>query len=555
MPHIKGRLCYAGRRVAWRLVLGIVLMGFAAGQGRVEAQEPGRRLTLPGFSIEPLYGNGWPIARPEGFPGLLGYLIIKKIPGWFPIGAEEVPVPLLEWQGASREGSGVEQVVFTKKLSNGQLGATIVRASWTQLAPGNDLLARTMQAREQELRKSYRVLKIETRGDDSVLPDCLRVDALFEGNTEGNQHAVISSRRYLCAHPDAPEYLVDVGFAQQTPDGKEPVPLEEETKTFLKSLRFSRLADLTVCPIVPIKLIPVGLAVSGMSVQGGVAWITVANNWLMQMNLETGKPAGAVRFHHPVGIMAANEDSVWLAKNQVTRKTPEAVSTGGLHFVEHFPRLDSGNAVFAGGGIWTGGCAVASFGCYGKLARIDVNNGQVSRLKFGGGATSFTASNDSVWVQHEGGLARIDASANKISANIANPGKSNAQLLADSRALWVDEYATIWRVDAQTNQVARIDFSGATQSCLTGDTLWVLETGNWHKTGEVSITSAAVHRIDARTGKEVESAVSLETRTEGTNGSAPAATFLSAIQMRACRGEKVWLSDKTGVLLQLDLHR
>jgi hypothetical protein len=119
------------------LVLGIVLMGLAAGQGRVEAQEPGHRLTLPGFSIEPLYGNGWSIARPEGFPGLLGYLILKKIPGWFPIGAEEVPVPLLEWQGASREDSGVEQVVFTKKLSNGQLGATIVRASWTQLTPGN----------------------------------------------------------------------------------------------------------------------------------------------------------------------------------------------------------------------------------------------------------------------------------------------------------------------------------------------------------------------------------------------------------------------------------
>lgn len=228
------------------------------------------------------------------------------------------------------------------------------------------------------------------------------------------------------------------------------MPLEEETKTFLKSLRFSRLADLAVSPIVPIKLIPVGLAVSGMSVQGGVAWITVANNWLMQMNLETGKPAGAVRFHHPVGIMAANEDSVWLAKNQVTMKTPEAVSTGSLHFVEHFPRLDSGNAVFAGGGIWTGGCAVGSFGCYDKLARIDVNNGQVSRLKFRGGATSFTASNDSVWVQHEGGLARIDASANKIATNIANPGKSNAQLLANSRALWVDEYATIWRVDAHT---------------------------------------------------------------------------------------------------------
>jgi len=138
-------------------------MGFAAGQGRVEAQEPGHRLTLPGFSIEPLYGNGWSIARPEGFPGLLGYLIMKKIPGWFPIAAEEVPVPLLEWQGASREDSGVEQVVFTKKLSNGQLGATIVRASWTQLAPGNDLLARTMQVREQELRKSFHVLKIETR--------------------------------------------------------------------------------------------------------------------------------------------------------------------------------------------------------------------------------------------------------------------------------------------------------------------------------------------------------------------------------------------------------
>jgi hypothetical protein len=129
---------------------------------------------------------------------------MKKIPGWFPIGAEEVPVPLLKWQGASREDSGVEQVVFTKKLSNGQLGATIVRASWTQLTPGNDLLVRTMQVREQELRRSYHVLKIETRGDDSVLPDCLRVDTLFEGNTEGNQHAVISSRRYLCAHPDAP---------------------------------------------------------------------------------------------------------------------------------------------------------------------------------------------------------------------------------------------------------------------------------------------------------------------------------------------------------------
>jgi len=292
------------------------------------------------------------------------------------------------------------------------------------------------------------------------------------------------------------------------------------------------------------RLIPVGHSPSQMELEGMTAWITVAGNWLLQIDLQAGKPTGAIRFHHPVGAMVSGTDSVWLAKGDIALKVPETLSTEGLHFVEHFP---DGEAVFAAGSIWTGGCSISSFGCFDKLARIDPNNPKsITRIKISGGVADIASSKDTVWVQKlvkGGGVARVDASKNTVSANIPVPFTLGASLTADSSALWVDDGAAIWRVDAHTNQVTRMDFQGPTQSCLTGNTLWVLE---------LSTAKLLLHHFDSQTRQEVGSAVPLgETRIEGTSGSS-GSLLLSRIHLRACQDDEVWLSDSSGVLLRLD---
>src|SRR5713101_2919991 len=283
------------------------------------AQESSRRATLPGFSVEPLVGNGWSIARPGGFPGLLGYVVMKKIPGWFPISSSEIPIPLLGWEGFQRELSGIDEVVFTKKLGNGQMAATVVRASWTTFPVGEDFLERIAQAREEDLRKTYHVLEFTTVADDPVLPKCLRMDSRFEVEAEDKHPSVISTRRYLCSHPDVPGYLVEVGYGQQNPAGQEATSettvLEAQTKPFLLSLRFTRLQDLISSPSLWTRLIPVGHSPGQMELEGKTAWITVASNWLLQIDVQAGEPMGAVQLHHPVGAVASGMDSLWLGKN------------------------------------------------------------------------------------------------------------------------------------------------------------------------------------------------------------------------------------------------
>jgi hypothetical protein len=544
------------------LFLTALLFAHTICYNEARAQESPRRATLPGFTVEPLVGNGWSIARPGGFPGLLGYVVMKKMPGWFPISSSEIPIPLLEWEGFRHELIGIDQVVFTKKLGNGQMAATVVRASWTTFPVGEDFLEKIAQAREQELRKIYHVLEFTTLAGDPVLPKCLRMDSRIEGDTEDKHPFVFSTRRYLCSHPDASGYLVEVGYGQQIPGGpeatSEATSLEEQTKPFLQSLTFTRLQDLISSPSLRTKLIPVGHSPLQMELAGKTAWITVAGNWLQQIDLQAGKPTGAIRFHHPVGAIASGTDSVWLAKNEIAMKVPETLSTEVIHFVEHFPR--DGEAVFAAGSIWVPGCSISSFACLDKLARIDPNKPEsIVRIKIRGMVRNIAASNDTVWVLKlvkSGGVAQVDASKNTVSADIPVPSStSGATLSADSRALWVDDGAAIWRVDAHTNQVARMDFQGPIQSCLTGDRLWVMEFTNWHVASGFSTAKLLLHHFDSETRLEVGPAVPLgETRIEATSGSS-AGLLLSRIQMRACHDDQVWLSDNSGVLLRIDTQQ
>jgi len=67
------------------------------------------------------------------------------------------------------------------------------------------------QARERDLRKQpSHILEFKTQVEgDAILPGCLRIDARVEEAADRPQAQIISTRRYICPHPDAPGYMVE----------------------------------------------------------------------------------------------------------------------------------------------------------------------------------------------------------------------------------------------------------------------------------------------------------------------------------------------------------
>ena len=147
-----------------------------------------------------------------------------------------------------------------------------------------------------------------------------------------------------------------------------------------------------------------------------------------------------------------------------------------------------------------------------------------------------------------GTLARIDAAKNTVVASIPIP-TAKGKLLADAHAAWVDDGAAIWRVDAQTNEIKRLDFGGPTEACLDGGTLWVLEFTNRHHVGKNTVASLRLHAFDAQTLQVVGDPVSLGSSEESLD-----AISLSGIHLQACLSDEVWVSDRSGVLLRLDMR-
>jgi hypothetical protein len=542
----------------------------------VSAQGPGKPVRLPGFTIEPLSGNGWEIARPaEGFPGLLGYRM-EKSPAWFSISSVEIPIPLISWTTTMRqEAVGLDQFVFTKRLhQERRLAATLVRASWTIIPFGDEkhFLEAIAQARERDLRKQPgHILEFKTQVEgDAILPGCLRIDARVEEAADSPQALIISTRRYICPHPDAPGYMVEVGYGQRTPEGEEPVSLEEETKPFLQSLKFVRQEDLIDYPVVRTTFVPVGSLPSLVALQDHTAWIAAGSNWLLQLDTGSGKTTGVVQFKRPVGDLVVGADAFWLPQNTIADKAPDTLSVEHLRFVDHLRHgareyWDDGiQAGFAAGSIWLPACSASSsmrsMGCANNLARIDPKNrDSITYIKLSE-PRQVAGNGDTVWVTglmgpcsrepcRNGSLSRIDASSKVVSATVAVPATRGAKLLADSHAAWVEDGAAIWRVDAVTSEVRSLDFEGRVEACSTGSVLWVLEFANWRGADRNTVTSLRLHRFNAQTLQAVGEPISLGQSEESTGP-----ISLSGIHLRACRDDEIWLSDSSGVLLRLDMR-
>jgi streptogramin lyase len=101
-------------------------------------------------------------------------------------------------------------------------------------------------------------------------------------------------------------------------------------------------------------------------------------------------------------------------------------------------------------------------GCANKIAKVELRNHEsLTHIKVATGyvdAVSAVGSGDTVCVMISNGtLARIDAAKNTVVASIPIP-TAKGKLLADAHAAWVDDGAAIWRVDAQTNEIKRLDF-------------------------------------------------------------------------------------------------
>ena len=527
----------------------------------VNAQSLGKQARLPGFTIEPLFGNGWSIARPaEEFPGLFGYILFKKSPAWFGISAGEIPVPLVSWHTMRRDESiGLEQFIFTKKLGEGpRIGATLVRASWVGIpfADPRQFLLAIAQARESELHKQFsRVLEFQSKTEgDSILPGCLRMDARFGGGTESGHPLIVSTRRYVCPHPDAPGYLVEVGYGQQTPEGETPASLEEETKSFLQSLKFVRQEDLISYSVLQTTFLPVGFSPSHMVLGEHGAWIAVGSSWLLQLEADSRKPVGAVQLHREVDNLVVGSDALWLPKNSIARNFPETLATEQLKFVGHLPH-DETQAGFAGGSIWLPSCSVAStMGCANKVARIDLKNHEsLKRIKVTtsyGDALSAVGNGDTVWVLNsKGSLVRIDAAKNTVVATLPIGFTARGKLLADARAAWLVDDAVIWRVDVQTNEIKKLDFRGPTEACLGGGMLWVLEFTNSPLVGKNTVHSIRLQGFNAQTLQAASDPVSLGQSEESLDP-----LSLSGIHLQTCLSDMVWVSDRSGVLFRLDMR-
>lgn len=399
-------------------VLGALCAGCTEADGgavstvAVPDEPPPRRLEFPGFSILPPSGEGWERLTNRGAARLLlGFdgLFVKVVS----------PKELAHAYVAGHRASG------------GSAGPEILAGAFARFIKSRNASSVTLPGA-------------------TAPPNCLRWEMTreatdyFHGIQFGHTSARVSQYQgYLCSHPDAPAYVVEVGYVDTVVKG-EAMSAVGQGEAFLHSLVLTPLG-------VKVKQFSAGKKVRSAALAANALWLTEEDSGTVsRLNPDTGAIVASV----PVG------------------KKPEGLAAGA-------------------GAVWVPNWASDT------VSRIDPqSNRVVATIPVARGPTDVALAQESVWVTNEKSrsISRIDPSANRVTATIPIDGRPVA-IAASRNALWVENFNTdiIWRIDPETNQAASIRVGRGRHLIAAGrDAVWVSNS-----------VDNSVSRIDPATNRVV----------------------------------------------------
>jgi virginiamycin B lyase len=295
---------------------------------------------------------------------------------------------------------------------------------------------------------------LKTSPDHSLRADCVRWETSraesepFHGvSSKTNTVSSISHYRgYLCSHPDAPTYVIEIGYFDTIPKGfPEPSVAVAEGERFLSGLSFT----------------PLGVHVTQTS--------------------SGEKPRG----------LALYDDAAWLSQGGT-----DTVSKIDLRTRTKVAEIDVGREpeglAVGFGSIW-----VPNWGS-GTVSRIDPARNRVEAvIQVGQGPTQVAIGFGSAWVTNEKSyeVSRLDPATNRLSATIATNGKP-VTIAIGGDSLWVEHFRTdeIWRISPRIDRVVQTVHVGKGRHFMMGD-----DTGLWaSNSGDDTVS-----RINAATGELV----------------------------------------------------
>jgi YVTN family beta-propeller protein len=379
------------------------------------------------------------IASPEAvgrfeFPGFS--VVAPQGRGWSMLPAED----------ASRSGF---DILFRKSVApeESAYAYAVGRRIATGLRNPREILRIVVDQTIKPGSRSLKIFNDSLSGASCVRWQMLRRDSGFRSSAEYVGRLVTSVSHYYgyaCSHPDAPAYVVEIGYFETVPKGAGKPLVPEEGGAFLKALTFTRLG-------VHVTQLPAGRGSRGVAFGHGAVWLTEEAGILSRVDPKSGMTVARI----PVG------------------RWPQGFAVGL-------------------GGVWVPNWASDT------VSRIDPDSNKVvATIPVRRGPVDVALGSGSVWVASEKdhSVSRLDPRTNQVTAVIPTNGRPVA-IAADDGSIWVEDFETneIWRIDSGLNRVV------ATIRVGQGRHLFALGHGAVWVSNELS---DSISRIDPTTNKVV----------------------------------------------------
>lgn len=195
----------------------------AAGPGLQPISDPTRRVEVPGLSVLPPPGDNWflfPVSPHERIPGSALIMFAKKL--------RDAP--------AARPED--ERLVYA-----GVFGLDLGERRFDTPPEFLEHFKGEFEGRTGEMITGrQRLIGFEATLDDSLGATCVRYSRLTEVTGLArfpDALFILATRGFTCLHPHWPRYAVNVVYSQLYPKGQEPLALDAEAETFLKTPVFT----------------------------------------------------------------------------------------------------------------------------------------------------------------------------------------------------------------------------------------------------------------------------------------------------------------------------
>lgn len=288
-------------------------------------------------------------------------------------------------------------------------------------------------------------------------------------------------RGYLCSHPDAPAYLVEIGYFETGGKGNPEYATSEEGERFLRGLSFTALTAR-------VSQSDAGQKPRGLVLWGNALWLTQEDRGTVT-KIDPDTAATIIELKvgaRPQGL-GAGLGSIWVpnwGSGTVSRIDPETSRLAGAIRVGRGPTA----AAVGFGAVWVTNEKSAS------VSRLDpATDRVVATIATAGRPVALAVGAEGVWVEHfeTDEIWRISPRNDRVVASI-RVGHGRHFIVTDESAVWVSNAAdnTVSKIDPATNRVIVTVAVGRVPAglLLAGENVWVANFGD-----------GTVSRIDAHT--------------------------------------------------------